>query len=290
MKDVSVIIVNYNTCKLLSDCIASIYRHTENVEMEIIVVDNASTDGSEEYIKNKFASVKWINSGGNLGFGKANNLGARYADGKYLFLLNSDTILKNNAIWLFYDYMEKHAKADKIGALGCMLLDSHGNPNLSYGNFPSPKSEVAYLMGKILNKKKQAITGGIDVDSITGADLFMPRDIFMHLHGFDPHFFMYYEETDLQYRMQQMGWIRRVISGPQIVHLEGGSFQKTGLAPKRFAMSQISYNYYIRKHFRGIQYACFRLSLIVIRLTLFFNKGWNFKEKLHSYMLVVFDK
>lgn len=287
MKDVSVIIVNYNTCKLLSDCIASIYRHTENVEMEIIVVDNASSDGSERSIKSRFPSVKWINSGGNLGFGKANNLGAKYADGKYLFLLNPDTVLKNNAIWLFYDYMEKHSIVDKIGAVGCMLLDRYENPNLSYGDFPSPKSEVAYLIGKISNEKKQTITCDIDVDFITGADLFMPRDIFMRLCGFDPHFFMYYEETDLQYRMQQKGWKRRVISGPKILHLEGGSFQKMGLSPKRFAMSQTSYNYYIRKHFSGMRYVCFRLSLIVIRLTLFFNKGWSFKEKLHSYMLVV---
>ena len=287
MKDVSVIIVNYNTCKLLSDCIASIYRHTENVEMEIIVVDNASSDGSERSIKSRFPSVKWINSGGNLGFGKANNLGAKYADGKYLFLLNPDTVLKNNAIWLFYDYMEKHSIVDKIGAVGCMLLDRYENPNLSYGDFPSPKSEVAYLIGKISNEKKQTITCDIDVDFITGADLFMPRDIFMRLCGFDPHFFMYYEETDLQYRMQQKGWKRRVISGPKILHLEGGSFQKMGLSPKRFAMSQTSYNYYIRKHFSRMRYVCFRLSLIVIRLTLFFNKGWNFKEKLHSYMLVV---
>ncbi len=287
MKDVSVIIVNYNTCKLLSDCIASIYRHTENVEMEIIVVDNASSDGSERSIKSRFPSVKWINSGGNLGFGKANNLGAKYADGKYLFLLNPDTVLKNNAIWLFYDYMEKHSIVDKIGAVGCMLLDRYENPNLSYGDFPSPKSEVAYLIGKISNEKKQTITCDIDVDFITGADLFMPRDIFMRLCGFDPHFFMYYEETDLQYRMQQKGWKRRVISGPKILHLEGGSFQKMGLSPKRFAMSQTSYNYYIRKHFSRMRYVCFRLSLIVIRLTLFFNKGWSFKEKLHSYMLVV---
>ena len=290
MDDVSVIIVNYNTRELLADCIESIYHHTHGVDYEIIVVDNSSTDDSEGYIKSRFTTVKWINSGGNIGFGRANNLGAKSARGKYLFLLNSDTVLKNNAIWIFYDYMERYALKDRVGAIGSILLDINGNPNLSYGRFPSPKSEIAYLRSKLLGETKQGITNNMDVDYITGADLFMSRDLFVSLMGFDSRFFMYYEETDLQYRMMQKGWKRRIICGLEIIHLEGGSFQKVGLTPTRFEMAQLSYNYYINKHFSGIKFVLFRISIMLIRLTLFFNKGWKFEDKLKAYWLVISRK
>ena len=124
--DVSIIIVNYNTKHLLEDCLSSLYALTQSIDFEVIVVDNASSDDSETYITRKFPQVKWINSGENIGFGRANNLGAKYADGKYLFLLNSDTLLLNNAIKAFYDYAETHSE-EQIGALGCWLVDSNHN-------------------------------------------------------------------------------------------------------------------------------------------------------------------
>ena len=115
--DVSIIIVNYNTKDLLCQCVDSIYDKTSNVEFEIIVVDNDSSDGSKElFIKDK--RIRFIEAGGYLGFGKANNLGVDAAKGKYVFFLNSDTILMNNAVKLFYDYCESHEK-DRLGAVGC---------------------------------------------------------------------------------------------------------------------------------------------------------------------------
>lgn len=105
--DVSVIIVNYNTLGLTSDCIESIIAQTSTVEYEIILVDNASTDGSKEvFAQDK--RIKYIYSDQNLGFGRANNLGIREAKGRYLFFLNSDTILLNNAVKLFFDFCEKN--------------------------------------------------------------------------------------------------------------------------------------------------------------------------------------
>ena len=96
--DVSIIIVNYNTKDLLVNCLNSIYEKTKDVLFEIIIVDNASIDGSEEMIKNDFKEVVFIQSGDNIGFGRANNLGIKEAKGDCIFLLNSDTILLNNAI------------------------------------------------------------------------------------------------------------------------------------------------------------------------------------------------
>ena len=103
--DVSVIIVNYNTYRLLSECLETLYAQTIGIQFEVIVVDNASNDDSEKNITKLYPQVKWLNSGSNIGFGRANNLGYSYASGKYIFLLNSDTLLANNAIKAFYDYV-----------------------------------------------------------------------------------------------------------------------------------------------------------------------------------------
>ncbi len=284
--DVSVIIVNYNTKRLLGDCIKSVYDKTNDVSYEIIVVDNGSADGSERYIVQRYPSLCWINSGANIGFGGANNLGASQAKGKYLFFLNSDTLLENNAIKILYDYMEAFASEEHIGAIGSCLLDTQKNYNFSSGEFPSPQSEFRYIIHKLLKRNKGSGQTS-DVDFITGADLFMTKEVFDSMQGFDPNIFMYYEETDLQYRMAKKGLKRRVIAGPEIIHLEGGSFKNKGLSFNRFLMAQNSYNYYVRKHYKGCEYFKFRLSLIIVRLLLFITTNWSMKEKLKAYKKVV---
>lgn len=286
MMEVSIIIINYNTKRMLADCLSSVYNNTQGIEFEVIVVDNASTDGSEQYIRSLFPQVKWINSGGNIGFGRANNLGAKYAMGKYLFLLNSDTLLLNNALKAFYSYAESH-KDENLGVLGCWLCDNEGKPNNSFGEFPTPNSEIRYLLGKIGIKKQCNIEEGFDVDYIIGADMFIRRNVFEKFSGFDPNFFMYYEETDLQYRMAQKGYVRRIIDTPHIVHLEGGSFSEEGLTFNRFMMAQRSYNYYLRKHFHGFKYIYFKGILSLIRLTLFITPNWSLKDKSTAYSLVL---
>lgn len=284
--EVSIIIINYNTKRMLADCLSSVYNYTQGIEFEVLVVDNASTDGSEQYIRSLFPQVKWINSGGNIGFGRANNLGAKYAMGKYLFLLNSDTLLLNNALKAFYSYAESH-KDENLGVLGCWLCDNEGKPNNSFGEFPTPNSEIRYLLGKIGIKKQCNIEEGFDVDYIIGADMFIRRNVFEKFSGFDPNFFMYYEETDLQYRMAQKGYVRRIIDTPHIVHLEGGSFSEEGLTFNRFMMAQRSYNYYLRKHFHGFKYIYFKGILSLIRLTLFITPNWSLKDKSTAYSLVL---
>lgn len=281
--DVSIVIVNHNTRDLLSACIDSIYRNTFGCTFEIIVVDNASTDESETCIKEHYPLVIWINTGANLGFGRANNRGVQSATGKYIFLLNSDTILCNDAISIFFIYAEEHSD-EKIGILGSWLLNRAHHINASYGEFPSPKSEITYLFGK-LRSEKESISELVDrnVDYIIGADMFLRKDLFLQYRGFDPNFFMYYEETDLQYRMAKAGYIRRIITGPQIIHLEGGSFGSNGLTLNRFMMAQRSYNYYLKKHFRGIKYLYHKGALCMMRLTVFLAKNWSFKDKINAY-------
>lgn len=284
--DVSIIIVNYNTKLMLANCLATVFEKTKGVTFELIVVDNASTDGSEEYIKERYPNVKWINSGKNLGFGRANNLGAKSATGKYLFLLNSDTLLLNNAIRIFFDYAESH-QHEEIGTLGSWLLDKDEKPNNSFGFFPCATNEINYLLGKYQLPSVNDITEEKEVDYITGADLFIEKRLFDKLDGFDKNIFMYYEETDLQYRLALRGLSRKVIPGPRIIHLEGGSFENKGLSLNRFLMAQTSYNYYLYKHYNCWKYIFNKSILCIIRLTIFITTSWTFAEKCKAYAKVL---
>lgn len=272
--DVSIIIVNYNTKELLKDCIRSIKEKTLGVEYEIIVVDNDSSDGSIEMLRREFPDVITISSGANLGFGKANNLGMSKASGKYFLLLNSDTILLNNALKKFYEEAENLTnKKYNIGVLGAILLDKDGDSCHSYGSFISPSYEIKEVIAKYLRFLKDKkltnptkIKGLQDVDYITGADMFIPASVYKETGGFDPDFFMYCEEVDWQKRMQLSGYRRIIIEGPEIIHLEGGSDkeQKKTWSANRLANLYKSRKLYRQKHYNKAILPFFRgLHLIL---------------------------
>jgi GT2 family glycosyltransferase len=234
--DVSIIIVNYNTNILLKQCIASIYQHTKDICFEIIVIDNASQDGSAEMIKYEYPNVILIESKENLGFGNANNLGAKKASGDFIFLLNSDTILLENSLKILYEYYEKMGDPN-IAVVGCRLLDINRKPQISFGNFPSIWQEL-FEFGPIIFFRKfynenlgPALAGegsGIkEVDYISGADMFFKKAIFDKIGGFDEDFFMYYEDTELCFRLKRIGY--KIIWYPytSIIHYAGASGQKS---------------------------------------------------------------
>lgn len=282
--DVSVIIVNYNTRQMTCDCLHSIRMHTRDVNYEIIVVDNASTDGSVAHIKTHFAGVRVISSDRNLGFGKANNKGALEARGKYLFFLNSDTLLLNNAIHFFFNYMERNKE---VGAVGGILLNEKGQVSFSYNRFPSPQTEMKYVLNKLFRRPTipHPPFQPVSVDFISGADLFIRKAAFERLNGFDPEFFMYYEEVDLQKRMDLLGLKRIILPEGRIIHLEGGSFASKRLTFRRFLIAQESFNRYIAKHYRGVSKLGFRTLMGILRLTLLTNR-WSRKEKCLAYLHV----
>ena len=212
--DVSIIIVNYNTKQLTCQCIDSIYEKTNGVSFEIIVVDNNSTDGSQELLSHDNRIV-FIEAGENLGFGKANNLGIKKSLGRYLFFLNSDTILLNNAILHFFEFCESFKS--KIGGVGCLLENDKGIYIHSYANFPSIQSVLQGFFISFLSKissqtKKVEIENNKNmseyfyVDYVTGADLFVNRKVVEQYGAFDPDFFMYYEETEMQNRWNKNGY------------------------------------------------------------------------------------
>ena len=236
--DVSIIIVNYNTKELVRNCLESIFEHTKNISFEVIVSDNGSKDGSIEMIKAEFPQVILIENSENLGFGAANNRGLRIAKGKYVFYLNSDTVLLNNAVKIFFEYFEKNGKREKIGALGCNLMDKNFATTHSFASFPNPKRIVfSYIMRNIKFDVKRLIHFfKLDytkykkdfvyqeyfgkVDYITGADLFLMNN---DQAKFDERYFLYSEEVQLEYNLAKKDLNRLIIDGPKIMHLQGMS-------------------------------------------------------------------
>ncbi|MBR4825417.1 MAG: glycosyltransferase family 2 protein [Spirochaetaceae bacterium] len=240
--EVSIIIVSYNTKELLKNCIASIYEHTKGINFEIIVSDNDSKDDSIQMLNKEFPDVIVIDNKKNLGFGAANNKALDIARGKYIFYLNSDTILLNNAVKYFFDYWEESSDKENIGVLGSNLLDFEGNPNGTASMvFPKLSKELfntfltcgSYWLKSILKLLRKDLprsfikpdlhTYSGEVAWVSGADLFLKNNEFAR---FDERYFLFYEEIDLEYRLFLNNKKRIVISQPQIIHLEGGSDRK----------------------------------------------------------------
>ena len=221
--DVSIIIVNYNTCKITDACISSILEKTRGIDYEIILVDNASTDGSKAFFEED-RRVIYIYSETNGGFGAGNNIGMKCARGKYFFLLNSDTILINNAVKEFYDYAEEQGK---LAVYGCWLVDGLGRRNCSC--FPFPAFTIKDFFKRLIKRRKTVTRHDLSckVDAVAGADMFFHRETVEKVGLFDEKIFLYGEEGELQYRMKNEGIGREVIPTPQICHLEGKSMQES---------------------------------------------------------------
>lgn len=226
--DVSIIIVNYNACQMIIDCINSIFKYTEGVSFEIIVIDNASTDNSRKYFQNEKRIVyKYLSE--NVGFGRANNEGYKISKGKYIFCLNPDTILINNAVKILSDYLDLNSR---VGVCGGNLYQVGMMPSLSYRRvFPSIFFEFSSLLMHIpeyfffgKNSRHNYTSKPLPVSYITGADLMIRKELIEQYGFYHPSFFMYYEDTELCFRLKKNGV--NIVSVPQakIFHLEGKTF------------------------------------------------------------------
>ena len=226
---ISIIIVNYNTTQLTNDCIESIFLHSTDVDFEIIVVDNSDSDDFKLY--NSRSQVKVIRSTENIGFGRANNLGLSFAIGEYILLLNSDTIVLNNILRLFLD--EILMTSDDIFGLSTFLVNEKYEPIHSLEKFPTVLGDISKRIESRIRIKKHIINihqnNKILGYYATGAVLFLRKKVISKEGFFDPNFFLYYEETDLQKRFQNAGYKLKVVSGPQIVHMESVSSKTLGV-------------------------------------------------------------
>lgn len=246
--EVSVIIVNYNTSKLLKDCLVTLFDKTTELDFEVIVVDNASKDNSCEMVKTEFPQVNLIENQQNLGFGVGNNIGIKHAKGKYVFLLNSDCELKNNAIKIIFDFMQNNPEC---GAAGGCLFNTADEHNAEFGRqYPLSEWIIVRSFLKFLFPQKYKYlreyqanfdrTKPNEVGFITGADLMIKKSVLDEVGLFNPKFFLYFEETELQWRIKKAGYKIFLVPDSEIYHYEGMSPSPT----KKLIMLRSEFMYF----------------------------------------------
>ena len=257
----TVLITNWNGMDVLRACLRSVREQTRDIACEVIVVDDASTDGSAEAVRAEFPWVRLIVRTVNGGFVRANNEGARAARGHYILLLNSDTELLNNAVKILSGYLDAH---DGVGVCGGWLKSPDGSSQVSYGSAPSLSQALADALflndffpsagfpNRGVAPPPARGTAG-PVDYVTGADLMIRRALVESLGLFDELFEAYCEEVDLCRRVRVTGG-REVHFVPeaQILHLGGYSYGKRG--KRQLQLLHGSYRKYLIKH-HGAVYA-----------------------------------
>ncbi len=230
--DLSVVIVNYQTFELTRNTINSIFEYSYPFSYEILVVDNASSDDSlsrlQDYFKDK---VTFIASKENNGFAAGNNQALRVAKGKYVLLLNSDTIVWENTLENIYSYMEEHTD---VGASGCRVLLENGDLDKACKrSFPNVKNSFFRLFHIPTNSKDDNYNLDdlpddeiYEIDCLTGAFMFMRAEALNEAGLLDETFFMYGEDIDLCYRIKKAGWKIIYYGESKITHLKGASSKK----------------------------------------------------------------
>ena len=287
--DVSVIIVNYNALRLTSECLDTLFAQTKGVDFEVIVVDNGSQDGSSEHLR-RDERITFVSSPENIGFGRANNLGLSHARGKYVFFLNNDTLVLNDAVSLFHEYME--GAPPHVACAGCLLCDTQGHRVHSFGALPTMRAclvretAVGAVLRRLgwrdrhLDNPPRVVEGEpFPVGYVTGAALFVRRSVIEALGAFDPDFFMYYEDAEMQKRYAEQGYVSHVLATPHICHLHGASSK--GHKPlRKYAMCHVSCLIYHRKHSSPARFALFRVAFLALCLlvVLYPNDSWAGKR------------
>lgn len=248
MPVLSIIYVSYNTLELTIASIASVYKYTKKITFEIIVVDNASKDGSLKAIQKQFPQVICIQSGDNIGFGRANNLGLQKARGRYVLFLNTDTYLESPAIdGLMYE-MEKE-KYKHVAVAGAKLTKPDGSFNVSAGLLPSFPHFIKGSFWKYFYSKAyyNALTPRsisienepYSVDYVSGADFLVRKELLDKVGGFDSRFFLYNEESELTHRIYKEfpNMVSMIFPQYKIVHISQGS-SSTSSESKAFKWQQ----------------------------------------------------
>ncbi len=264
--NLSIVIVNWNTRDLLRDCLSSLPDATAGLETEVLVVDNASGDGSAAMVAHEFPATHLLESGGNLGFSRGNNLALPHTSGDAILLLNPDTVCPPHSLTRLYRFL--HGK-ERLGAVGPRLVDGESRPTITGGYFPRARfhwlgfldPKRFFFRGDLAERivfvpdRRQASR---PVEYIMGACFMMPRTALEQIGPLDEQFFMYFEETDWCWRAKQAGLDIWYCAETEITHLEGQAAEQASL----FSLKQFqrSYRLFVAKHYGPRRVAAFRLA------------------------------
>jgi len=222
--DISIIVVSFNTKDLLFDCLASVFETVKGISFEVWVVDNNSTDGTVEATREKYPTIKIIENTENLGFAAANNQAFRQMNGDYALLLNTDTVLTNEAVKELFDFMEANPEA----GMACgQLLNLDGSSQNSIANFPtmlallSNETLLRILLPRKFPSKRRKYVSPLKIDSCIGACLMARKKAMDDIGLFDERYFFFFEETDWAYRMRRGRWAIYLVPTAKIFHAQG---------------------------------------------------------------------
>ena len=275
--DISVAVVSYNTRDLLRGCLqALLARQAEGeARLEIIVADNGSSDGSPDMVRAEFPAVRVVETGENLGFGRANNAALAEAAGRYLCLVNSDAEVLPGALAQTLAYLEAHPDA---GLVGGQLLWLDGRPQTSWGGDPTLAGVLAeqtfWGAWRPAAKEGPAPAAIRDVEQICGAFMLIRRAAWQQIGGFDPAYFMYNEDVDLNLRLRRAGWRVVFLPSARITHHLGASssadWQKRARMVSAYNQSRFYYFTRFEGRAAGQKLKAYCLLGASIRLT-----GWS---------------
>ncbi|MFN8576633.1 MAG: glycosyltransferase family 2 protein [Candidatus Sericytochromatia bacterium] len=295
--DLIVAIVTFNSSDIIYNCLKSIVEKTKDLNYKIVIIDNNSNDNTTEIIKNSYPEIYIIENENNIGFGKANNKIFELFNSKYYFLLNPDTELLNNSIKILYDFMETHKD---FACCGSNLYDENLRLQYSYGNFPTIKKALfEFGLHKIFKsyyqeKLSDCVTYKRDVFSevpyVTGAALMIRSNIIHEFKGFDNDFFLYYEETELQYRIRSKGYKIGLVPDSKIKHISNYSINKMNNINRLIAIENGRFLFY--KKVYGSYKANFIKKLYLFRYFLYFlfgKENLKFKDLIEIYKILILN-
>ncbi|MCK4325603.1 glycosyltransferase family 2 protein [bacterium] len=258
--ELSIIIPNWNTKSLLDKCLESIFEHTIEVHFEVIVIDDCSSDGSPDMVREKYPEVILLENSKNLWFTKTSNLGIRKSQGKYLLLLNSDTVIHSNAFKIMVSFLDENPEA---GAIGPRILNPDGSDQLvSLRRFPSLSSEVfeksilAMLFpGNRFTRRYRFIDADRSkrqvAESLSGACLMIRREVIQQIGFLEERYLRDFDDMDLCYRVRKVGWSIYYLPEARIIHYGGKSFEQR--ITEADINSQLSEILFFRKFFPQFQ-------------------------------------
>ncbi|MBT3233010.1 MAG: glycosyltransferase [Calditrichaeota bacterium] len=256
--DVSVIIVNYNVKHFADQCLKSVFASQGSLSIEVLLIDNASEDGSIEFLQDRFPDVKFIANNKNVGFGRANNIALEKARGRFLLVLNPDTLLSQDSLTEMVKYIESNPE---VGAIGPKILTRYGSfDKTSKRGLPTPWVSFCRISGLSKLFPKSKTFGKYDllyldpdkpaeVETLVGCCMLVRAEAYNTVGGFDEDFFMYGEDIDWSYRISLAGWKVHYAPVTRIVHFRGESTRRSSInADKAFYSAM---HLFADKHFRN---------------------------------------